>query len=71
MEGDKLVDILVKESLERVNEAINSISWEDLEEGKKKGNLDYPKASKLRIALHRAVRSVDVLKSVLKSMPFQ
>jgi len=65
------MDILVKESLERVNEAVNAISWVDLEEGKKRGSLDYAKVSKLKITLRRALRSVDVLKAALKSLPFQ
>lgn len=65
------MDVLVKESLERLNEAINSINWEFLEEGKRENALESHKANKLRYGIRKAIRSVDVLKAVLKSLPFQ
>ena len=65
------MDALIKESLERVNTAVNNINWEVLEEGKKGGRLDIQEANELKFGLRKAIRSVDVLKSALKSMPFQ
>ena len=65
------MDILVKESLKRLNEAVEAINWESLEEGRREKRLDSNKANELKSRIRKSLLSVDVLKAALKSLPFQ
>ncbi len=63
------MDVLVKESLKRLNEAVSNINWEILEEVRKTHVWhDINDSREIDREIHKSLLAVDVMKSALKSV---
>ena len=62
------MDALVRIALKRVNEALKDIPWAELEGARAAGILSGVHSDEVTGKLSKAIRSVDALRSALKSV---
>ncbi|MBI2856944.1 MAG: hypothetical protein HYX95_01370 [Chloroflexi bacterium] len=64
------MDPLVKAALDRVNEAVSGLPWNELEDIKEKRTERVPAGRNLLVSVGPAIHAVDALRSALLSLPY-